>query len=168
MQGAGCSIAGIFFGLVGPVSAASRLRPCLLNRDCWPRTNRPFARSGRPNGLRPLDHRIGSIDVGKDADVVIWTGHPFSTYSRVDTTFVDGQVVFDRERDLQLRKDRAKEKADRLKKEAGFSFVPKPLAIRNSKNAIVYYLFLASPKAVAERIISDIFHKYDSGLRLPG
>ncbi|HYS53022.1 MAG TPA: amidohydrolase family protein [Thermoanaerobaculia bacterium] len=65
-----------------------------------------------------LDKRLGSIDVGKDADLAIWTGHPFSTYSRVDTTFVDGQVMFDRERDLQLRKDRAKEKADRLKKEA--------------------------------------------------
>jgi hypothetical protein len=34
------------------------------------------------------------------------------------------------------------------------------LAMRNSKNAIVYYLFLASPKAVAEKIISDIFRKY--------
>jgi len=65
-----------------------------------------------------LDKRLGSIDVGKDADLAIWTGHPLSTYSRVDTTFVDGQVVFDRERDLQMRKDRAKEKADRLKKEA--------------------------------------------------
>src|SRR5712691_2126281 len=59
-----------------------------------------------------LDKRIGSIDVGKDADLVIWTGHPLSTYSRVDTTFIEGQVYFDRERDLQLRKELAKEKAD--------------------------------------------------------
>jgi imidazolonepropionase-like amidohydrolase len=65
-----------------------------------------------------LDKRLGSIEAGKDADVVIWNGHPLSTYSRVDTTFIEGQVVFDRERDLQARKDRAKEKADRLKKEA--------------------------------------------------
>src|SRR5205823_10866815 len=72
------------------------------------------------NGAKQLrlDHRLGSIDVGKDADLVIWTGHPFSTYSRVETTFIEGQVYFDRERDLQLRKERAKEKADRLKKEA--------------------------------------------------
>ncbi|PYQ47440.1 MAG: amidohydrolase, partial [Acidobacteria bacterium] len=40
-----------------------------------------------------LDKRLGSIDVGKDADLAIWNGHPFSTYSRVDTTFVDGQVA---------------------------------------------------------------------------
>jgi len=65
-----------------------------------------------------LDHRIGSIDAGKDADLAIWTGHPLSTYSRVDTTFVEGEIVFDRQRDLQLRKDLAKEKTDRLKKEA--------------------------------------------------
>jgi imidazolonepropionase-like amidohydrolase len=71
-----------------------------------------------PATLLRLDKRIGSIDVGKDAALVIWNGHPFSTYSRVDTTFIEGQVSFDRERDLQLRKDIAKEKADRLKKEA--------------------------------------------------
>lgn len=65
-----------------------------------------------------LDKRLGSIEVGKDADLVIWNGHPFSTYSRVDTTFIEGQVYFDRQRDLQMRKDLAKEKADRLKKEA--------------------------------------------------
>ena len=43
-----------------------------------------------------LDHRIGSIEVGKDADVVIWNGHPLSSYSRVDTTFIEGEVYFDR------------------------------------------------------------------------
>jgi len=48
----------------------------------------------------------------------------------------------------------------RLKKVAGFNFVPAPLPMRNSRNAIVYYLFLASPKAVAEKIITDIFNKY--------
>ena len=68
--------------------------------------------------LLRLDHRIGSIDVGKDADVVIWNGHPFSTYSRVDTTFVEGEIVFDRQRDIAQRAALAKEKADRLKKEA--------------------------------------------------
>jgi three-Cys-motif partner protein len=49
---------------------------------------------------------------------------------------------------------------ERLRKVAGFGYVADPLPMRNSKNAIVYYLFLASPKAVAEKIISDIFRKY--------
>jgi hypothetical protein len=49
---------------------------------------------------------------------------------------------------------------ERLKKVAGFGFVPEPLPMRNSRNAIVYYLFFASPKAVAAKIITDIFGKY--------
>ena len=49
---------------------------------------------------------------------------------------------------------------DRLKTVAGFGFVPDPLPMRNSRNAVVYYLFFASPKAVAEKIITDIFNKY--------
>jgi imidazolonepropionase-like amidohydrolase len=65
-----------------------------------------------------LDHRMGSIEAGKDADLVIWTGHPFSTYSRVETTFVDGEILFDRARDLAQRQQMAKEKADRLKSDA--------------------------------------------------
>ena len=49
---------------------------------------------------------------------------------------------------------------NRLKTVAGFGFVPTPLPMRNSKNAVVYYLFFASPKAVAQKIITDIFNKY--------
>ena len=48
----------------------------------------------------------------------------------------------------------------RLKEVAGFGFVPEPLPMKNSTNAIVYYLFLASQKSVAEKIITDIFKKY--------
>jgi three-Cys-motif partner protein len=49
---------------------------------------------------------------------------------------------------------------DRLRNAAGFKYVPDPLPMRNSNNAVVYYLFLASQKAVAEKIIEDIFAKY--------
>ncbi len=68
--------------------------------------------------LLRLDHRIGSVDVGKDADLVIWSGHPLSTYSHVETTFIEGDVYFDRAKDLAMRADLAKEKRERLKKEA--------------------------------------------------
>jgi three-Cys-motif partner protein len=49
---------------------------------------------------------------------------------------------------------------DRLKQIAGFKCVPQPLPMRNRTGALVYYLFLASQKPVAEKIISDIFTKY--------
>jgi three-Cys-motif partner protein len=48
----------------------------------------------------------------------------------------------------------------RLKEVAGFKHVPDPLPMRNSNNAVVYYLFFASPKDVGNRIIKDIFKKY--------
>jgi len=49
---------------------------------------------------------------------------------------------------------------ERLKTVAGFKHVPEPLPMKNKKNAVVYYLFLASPKAVAEDIIESIWAKY--------
>ena len=42
-----------------------------------------------------LDKRIGSIDVGKDADLVLWRGDPLSVYGRVQKVFVDGELSFD-------------------------------------------------------------------------
>jgi imidazolonepropionase-like amidohydrolase len=50
-----------------------------------------------------IDKITGSIDVGKDADLVIWNAHPFSVYSRVDQTYVDGELFFDREQDIKNR-----------------------------------------------------------------
>jgi three-Cys-motif partner protein len=51
---------------------------------------------------------------------------------------------------------------ERLQHVAGFTFVPEPLAMKNSTNAIVYYLIFASQKPVAKKIIDDIFKKYRS------
>jgi imidazolonepropionase-like amidohydrolase len=47
-----------------------------------------------------IEDRVGSLDVGKDADVVIWNNHPLSTYAIVDQTYIDGKVYYDREADL--------------------------------------------------------------------
>lgn len=50
--------------------------------------------------------------------------------------------------------------SQRLRSAGGFANVPKPLAMRNSIGATVYYLFFASQKAVANDIVEDIFRKY--------
>jgi predicted amidohydrolase YtcJ len=38
---------------------------------------------------------VGSIEVGKDADLVIWDKHPLSTYARAEKVFIDGTLFFD-------------------------------------------------------------------------
>jgi len=48
----------------------------------------------------------------------------------------------------------------RLKRVAGFAYVPEPIPMRNSRGAIVYYLFFASQKPVAAKIVKDIFKKF--------
>ena len=50
-----------------------------------------------------VDHRVGSITVGKDADVVVWNGNPLSNRSRVERTYVEGRLMFTRALDQQLR-----------------------------------------------------------------
>jgi three-Cys-motif partner protein len=49
---------------------------------------------------------------------------------------------------------------ERLRRVAGFAFVADPLPMRNSNNAIVYYLCFASQKPIAQKIIESIFAKY--------
>jgi imidazolonepropionase-like amidohydrolase len=56
-----------------------------------------------PAKLLHLDDRMGSIKVGKDADLVVWSGHPLSVYSRALKTVIDGTVYFDEDTDALLR-----------------------------------------------------------------
>jgi imidazolonepropionase-like amidohydrolase len=64
-----------------------------------------------------IDKRVGSIDVGKDADLVIYNHDPLSAYAVVQKTLIDGRVYFDRERDIAERADREKEKKALIEKE---------------------------------------------------
>jgi imidazolonepropionase-like amidohydrolase len=66
-----------------------------------------------------LENRIGSIEVGKDADLVVYKNHPLSTYSMVEKVFIDGQVYFDREADIARRAEIQKEKEALKAKERG-------------------------------------------------
>lgn len=64
-----------------------------------------------------LEKRVGSIDVGKDADLVLFNGHPFSVYSRPEMTMIEGEVYFDRKLDLEMREKLTKEKKLLIEKE---------------------------------------------------
>ncbi len=56
--------------------------------------------------------RVGSIEVGKDADLAIFDRHPLSTYAVNQMTFVDGRMLFSREKDRAMRESAAAERAD--------------------------------------------------------
>lgn len=58
-----------------------------------------------------IDDKVGSIQVGKVADLVLWSDNPLSIYAKANKTIIDGQIYFDREQDEKLREDIKKEKA---------------------------------------------------------
>ena len=64
-----------------------------------------------------IDKRVGSIDVGKDADLVIYNHDPLSAYAVAQKTIIDGRVLFDRDKDIAGRATLEKEKQDLLAKE---------------------------------------------------
>lgn len=54
---------------------------------------------------------------------------------------------------------------DRLRSKAGFKYVAEPIPMRNSSRAVIYYLFFASQRPVADKILTDIYDKYkDKGI----
>jgi imidazolonepropionase-like amidohydrolase len=58
-----------------------------------------------------IDQRVGSLEVGKDADFAIWSGSPLSPYSVCEQTWIEGRKYFDRAADLEGRAALAKERA---------------------------------------------------------
>jgi imidazolonepropionase-like amidohydrolase len=64
-----------------------------------------------PAKLLHIDDKVGSIKVGKDADVVLWSHHPMSIYAKAEKTIVDGKIFFDRNEDLKKREAIKQEKS---------------------------------------------------------
>ena len=69
-----------------------------------------------PAKMLHVDDHVGSIKVGKDADVVLWNDHPLSIYAKPVQTYVDGIAYFDVDRDKAIREDIAKERARLIQK----------------------------------------------------
>jgi adenine deaminase len=57
-----------------------------------------------PAKMLRVDDKVGSIKVGKDADLVLWSDHPLSVYARAEKTIVDGTIYFDRDKDADAQK----------------------------------------------------------------
>jgi adenine deaminase len=63
-----------------------------------------------------IDKWVGSLEVGKDADFVLWSGNPLSTYSHCEQTWVDGKKYFDMQEDKQMQEQIVKERAALIQK----------------------------------------------------
>ena len=68
-----------------------------------------------PAKLLHLDDKVGSIKVGKDADLVLWSDHPLSVYAIAEKTLIEGAVYFDIEKDKLQRAAIKKEKNKLIK-----------------------------------------------------
>ena len=68
-----------------------------------------------PAKLLHLDDRTGSIKIGKDADLVLWSGHPMSIYTKAEKTMIEGVTYFDLEMDMQQRAAIKKERNELVK-----------------------------------------------------
>lgn len=97
-----------------------------INSDSSERVRRLFNEAGKAvkYGLTPdealkmitinaarqlgVDHLVGSIEVGKQADLALFKEHPMSAYTRCDLTIIEGEVYFDREQLLKERQAAAK------------------------------------------------------------
>jgi imidazolonepropionase-like amidohydrolase len=63
-----------------------------------------------PARLLHVDDKVGSIKIGKDADLVLWSDNPLSIYAKAEKTLIEGKIYFDIDRDKQLQKETKKEK----------------------------------------------------------
>ena len=72
-----------------------------------------------PAKMLHIDQKVGSIKVGKDADLVLWSDNPLSIYAKAEKTLVDGIVYFDRAADIEMRKQQMTERNRLIQKMNG-------------------------------------------------
>lgn len=72
-----------------------------------------------PAKMLHVDQKVGSIKVGKDADLVLWSDNPLSIYAKAEKTMVDGIVYFDRAADVEMRKQQIAERNRLIQKMNG-------------------------------------------------
>ncbi|NPV83926.1 MAG: amidohydrolase family protein [Candidatus Aminicenantes bacterium] len=97
-----------------------------INSDSSERVRRLFNEAGKAvkYGLTPdealkmvtinaarqlgVDRLVGSIEVGKQADLALFNEHPMSAYTRCDLTIIEGEVYFDRQQVIKEREEAAR------------------------------------------------------------
>ena len=65
-----------------------------------------------PAKILQVDDKVGSIKVGKDADVVLWSDNPLSIYAKVEKTVIEGTIFYDLQKQEKLQEEIKNERAD--------------------------------------------------------
>lgn len=92
-----------------------------------------------PAKMLHLDDRMGSIKVGKDADLVLWSAEPLSVYAQVEHTYVDGICYYSKERDAELRAAIKAERARLIQKMLDEKLKGKPTQKPKKKEDKLYH-----------------------------
>lgn len=85
-----------------------------------------------------IDDRLGSIEVGKDADLAFFNGHPFLNYSRCELTLIDGEIFFDRSQNptAMSAAGQARSQSPPPLDQAARKRQPKPLRMTESRDGL--------------------------------
>lgn len=89
-----------------------------------------------PAKLLHLDDRVGSLEPGKHADIVIWSDHPLSVYAKAERTYIDGRCYFDRSKLEEIQQRDAADRArilSRMKDNGGAKSKKSPAKNPNDK-----------------------------------
>lgn len=92
-----------------------------------------------PAKLLHIDNRVGSIKVGKDADIVLWTDNPLSVYAQVEETFVDGRSYFSQKKDAALQDRNTAERQRLIQKMLSAKDAGKPTQKVVPEHHILYH-----------------------------
>ena len=92
-----------------------------------------------PATMLHIQDKTGSVKVGKDADLVLWTNDPLSIYAIANKTIVDGIIYFDRERDNMLRKHLVEERNRLIQKLSGEKRAGSPMAAAQASEQVILH-----------------------------
>ncbi len=97
--------------------------------------------------------KVGTADIGRMN--AFWGDESWR-----NVAYVEEQDLFGPVEKKAANETVAEAFRQRLREVAGFANVPAPMPMRNSSGAVVYYLFFASSKPVAQKVVTSVFKKY--------
>ena len=92
-----------------------------------------------PAKLLHIDNRVGSIKIGKDADLVLWSDNPLSVYAQVEQTYVDGRCYFSQEKDKALQARNTAERQRLIQKMLSEKDAGKPTQKVKPEHHVLYH-----------------------------